>query len=446
MKKLVSIVLALAMLFTLCACQDSGKTSSAGASSTGSPSSGSPSSGNQESSQALSDEPVTIEVAVSGSAQELDIHQEKFDLYVKDHPNVTIKPVDIGSERTQKLMTLIGSGSAPDILYLNEWTYVFANKGVLEPLDGYISAEGYDTSVFPESLLEPLRYQDKLYAFPQEISPYVIYYNKTMFENANVPLPTDDWTQEEFYAAAQALTDPEKKVYGFRHPGNWADQDLNWLSRAGVDFDISGTEQKGLETPEALEALEFLYKMVVEDKLSPNPAELTAMGKSADSVFQNQQVAMQSAGLWLLPQYKAEPMDFEWDVVRCPMWKNQRVKAGVLNWGISADSKHKDAAWDLLKFLCGPQGMRIVAEASMALPASTDQEANQVVLDSKFPENVKAFIDSVPDCDLRDELSVYRTEVNTSLTKTIDEMLIGKRSPEDTQKQLIEDINKILAG
>ena len=34
MKKLVSIVLALAMLFTLCACQDSGKTSSAGASST----------------------------------------------------------------------------------------------------------------------------------------------------------------------------------------------------------------------------------------------------------------------------------------------------------------------------------------------------------------------------------------------------------------------------
>ena len=50
------------------------------------------------------------------------------------------------------------------------------------------------------------------------------------------------------------------------------------------------------------------------------------------------------------------------------------------------------------------------------------------------------------DCDLVDELSVYRTEVNTALGKTIDEMLIGKRSPEETQQELISQINKILAG
>ena len=56
---------------------------------------------------------VTIQVAVSGSAQELDIHQQKFDLYTEEHPNVTIEPVDIGTERFQKLMTLIGSGTAP---------------------------------------------------------------------------------------------------------------------------------------------------------------------------------------------------------------------------------------------------------------------------------------------------------------------------------------------
>ena len=31
-------------------------------------------------------EPVTIQVAVSGSAQELDIHQQKFDLYTEEHP------------------------------------------------------------------------------------------------------------------------------------------------------------------------------------------------------------------------------------------------------------------------------------------------------------------------------------------------------------------------
>lgn len=87
------------------------------------------------------------------------------------------------------------------------------------------------------------------------------------FEAANVPLPTDDWTIDEFYAAAEALTDPAEKVYGYRHPGAWADQVLGWLSRAGVDFDISGKEVKGLDTPEALNALPFCCRNAVMRKI-----------------------------------------------------------------------------------------------------------------------------------------------------------------------------------
>ena len=267
-----------------------------------------------------------------------------------------------------------------------------------------------------------------------------------MFKAAGVELPTDDWTIDDFYAAAKALTDPEKKVYGYRHPGAWADQVLGWFSRAGVEYDISGTEVKGLDTPEALEALQFLYDLVVVDQLSPNPAALTAMGKGADAMFRNQTVAMESAGLWQLPTYKADPLPFEWDVVRMPMDKNQKTKAGILNWGISSTSKNPDAAWDLLKFLVGPEGMRIVAESNMALPGSTDEAANQIVLDSKFPENVQAFVDSVPDVDMTDQLSIYRTEVNTKLQEVVDKMLIGESTPEETQQALITEINAILAG
>lgn len=101
---------------------------------------------------------------------------------------------------------------------------------------------------------------------------------------------------------------------------------------------------------------------------------------------------------------------------------------------------------DLLKFLCGPEGNRIVAESNMALPGSTDKEALQIVLDSKFPSNVKAFVDSVPDCDLKDQLSIYRTEVNTKVQQLVDEMLIGKSTPEETQEKLIKEINAILAN
>ena len=445
MKKVLSLILALVMLSTvLFGCGNSNSS----AADEGSAAEGI---ANSDASAAEAgngdEEPVTIEVAVSGSAQEMEIHQQKFDLYMEEHPNVTIKPVDIGTERFQKLMTLIGSGTAPDIIYINEWCYSLAYRDVLLPLDSYIEADTeFDLADYPESLLVPLRYEDQLYALPQEVSPYVIYYNKDMFEAAGLELPTDDWTMDDFYAAAKALTNPDKNVYGYRHPGAWADQILNWFSLSGVEFDTSGTEVTGLDTPEALSALEFLYNLVVVDKLSPNPAALTAMGKSADAMFRNQSVAMEASGLWTLPTYKADPLSFEWDVVRMPRGETQKVKAGILNWGISADTKNPDAAWDLLKFLAGPEGMRIVAESNMALPASTDEDANQIVLDTHFPENVKAFVDSVPDVDMTDQLSIYRTEVNTKLQELVDKMLIGESTPEETQQALIKEINGILVG
>ena len=155
MKKITSLLLVLALLLTLAACGNTG--GSADQSSGSNEGKTSSTAGNKDSG-----ETVTIQIAVSGSAQELDIHQEKFDGFMKEHPNIKVEPVDIGSERAQKLMTLIGSGTAPDIIYLNEWTYVFANKGALEPLDGYVERDSFDTSVYPESLLTPLRFEDKL--------------------------------------------------------------------------------------------------------------------------------------------------------------------------------------------------------------------------------------------------------------------------------------------
>lgn len=445
MKRFLAMFLAVALLSTLLFGCSSGssQSSSAGGNTESGEASGTSA---EEASSSGNGEPVTIQVAVSGSAQELDIHQQKFDLYTEEHPNVTIEPVDIGTERFQKLMTLIGSGTAPDIIYINEWCYSLAYRDVLMALDSFIEAdEDFDLSYYPESLLVPLRYEDQLYALPQEVSPYVIYYNKDMFEAAGLEMPTDDWTIDEFYEAAKALTDPEKNVYGYRYASG-ADPFLGWLSRAGVDFDTSGTEVQGLDTQEALNALEFLYNLVVVDQISPNPAALTAMGTNADAMFRNQSVAMESMGLWMLPQYKADPLSFEWDVVRMPMDQNQRTKAGILNWGISADTKNPDAAWDLLKFLVGPESMEIVAESNMALPATTDEAANQIVLDTHFPENVQAFVDSVPDVDMTDQLSIYRTEANTKLQELVDKMLIGESTPEETQQALIKEINAILAG
>jgi multiple sugar transport system substrate-binding protein len=391
---------------------------------------------------------VTVKMAVSGSAQEIDIRKKTAELYMKKKPNIKIEWVDIGNERFQKTLTLISSGSAPDILYINEYVFAFAEKGVLEPLDDIIAKDNeFKISDFYESLLEPLRWNGKLYGLPQEVSPFVIYYNKDMFNKAGVPLPADSWTREQFLDAAKKLTNETDKVYGYRHhAGGWYDQSLQWMIQDGVKLYSDDLKSTGFDSPETLKSLNFLRDMVVTEKVSPSPASIQAMGKGFDAMFRNQKVAMEAAGLWMLPQYDADKLPFDWDVVRVPVGAdNQQTKAGVLNWSISKSSKVKEQAWDVLKFFVGEEAMKIVAESRMAMPATKLAQANDILLKSSLPpKNMQAFIDSAPDVNLTDQMSSKRNELFDAVGKELDSMLNGKQTPEETQKKMVEVGKKIL--
>lgn len=390
----------------------------------------------------------TIKIAISGSAQEMEIRKKMGEMYVEENPDVDIEWVDIGSERFQKTMTLISSGSAPDLLYINEYVYAFAEKNVLEPLDEYIANDSeFKLDRFYDNLIEPLKFDGKLYGLPQEVSPFVIYYNKDMFEANGIPLPTDEWTYEEFIDAAKKLTKAEEKVYGYSHKATtWYDQQLLWMIPNGVEIYSEDLKSTKFDSQEMLYSLNLLNDMVVKNKISPDPASIQAMGKGFDALFRNGKVAMEAAGLWMIPTYDADPLPFNWDVVKIPRGtKNQETKAGVLNWSISKDSKNKDIAWDILKFFTSDEAMKLVAESRMALPAVKGEEVNNIILNSgEIPKNIKAFVEAASEVNLTDQLSSRRNEMLDAMGKQLDSMLNGNQSPEDTQKKIVEETNKIL--
>lgn len=441
-KKIISLVLLVLITCGVFAgCSDSNKDS------------GSTSDGNAQGSQDAgkddgkgSGKKTKIQISVSGSVEEMKLRKEIGDLYTEQNPDIEIEWIDIGTDRIQKTMTLISGGQAPDILYVNEKVFALADLGVLEPLDSYIENDSeFDIDQIYPNLLEVLRYDEKLYGIPQEISPFVVYYNKTMFEEKNVPLPTNDWTVDEFYEAAKALTDADNKIYGYRHPANWADQILGWIEREDVEFYKDNGKAIGWDNPNTLNALKFLENMVVKDKLSPDPADAQSMGKGFDAMFRNQKVAMQQAGLWDLPVYLETSLEFEWDIVKVPASLNQSTKAGVLNWCIAADSKNKEIAWDIIKFFTGEQGQAVIAKYNMALPSTKSEVANQIILDSKFPESVATFIDAVEDVDMKDQLSPHREEIQQLIIAEVDLLLLGQQTPEQTQQNIVDKANEILS-
>jgi len=387
---------------------------------------------------------VTIKMAVSGSEQEKKLRYETADLFMKENPTIKIEWVDIGDERRQKTLTLISGGKAPDILYINEWTLPLAERNVLMPLDDTIAKDtSFDISEFYPDVLDAYRLNGKLYGLPQEVSPLVMYYNKNLFDQAGVPYPTDDWTQEDFVQIAKKLTDSKKKKYGYLSE-NWYGHYMGWLNRNGGKLFSDDGKKSGFDTPEALKALELMNKIVVEDHSSPNPAEQEAAGQGSDAQFRNQQVAMISSGMWLLPAFKSEPLNFDWDVVKMPKGETQATTAGVLSWSISKDTKHPEEAWKVLKFFVGHEGMKIVAKYNMALPASNVAEANQMILDSKFPANVKAFVDSAALVNLDNFKHPKTSELDEKITTEIEKMLLHKQSPADAQKKIVEQMNSIM--
>ena len=99
----------------------------------------------------------------------------------------------------------------------------YFKEGYFEPLDSYIEADGLQDA-WADSVMGGLTYDGKVYAAPLTFNSGFIFYNKTMFEENNVPLPTNDWTEEDFIKAAQALTKGEgqDKTWGIDMTSWWA--------------------------------------------------------------------------------------------------------------------------------------------------------------------------------------------------------------------------------
>ena len=90
---------------------------------------------------------------------------------------------------------------------------MFMDNGWLEPLNGYYEGDTeYDIDDFYEASKELTIREDQLYAIPLMTERQVVYYNKELFEEAEITeLPK---TLEEFEETAAKLHDPDRGVSG----------------------------------------------------------------------------------------------------------------------------------------------------------------------------------------------------------------------------------------
>ena len=160
----------------------------------------------------------TITYAIWDTNQEKGM-KEMATAFEKENPtikvNVEVTPWD---QYWTKLDAAATGESLPDVFWMhsNE-AYRYMSNGILLDLTEKTNAIKEN---FPEKILELYSYEDKQYAIPKDIDTIGLWYNKTLFDEAGVAYPNEEWTWETFLEAAEKLTDESKGIYGFTAPNN----------------------------------------------------------------------------------------------------------------------------------------------------------------------------------------------------------------------------------
>jgi multiple sugar transport system substrate-binding protein len=313
--------------------------------------------------------PASIKWGVWGGAGEMKLYEEARDAFRAKYPQIKIDIISTAGfiDFIQKLNTLAAGNQSPDVIMLGgEWVPVYAEQGVLQPLDPFIEkTPDFRKEDYLPAVMEGLSYEGQLWGLPKDVNVNVLYYNKSAFDEAGLDYPNADWTWDDLLAAAQALTKRSggrTERYGFAAPAPWT---FIWQNGGEVfDSDIEPTRVR-IDEPEAVEALAFYYGLSSEYHVSPTPAEVQQTPLT--DLFAAGRLAMFQEGRGPTIPFKSI-RDFEWGIAPLP---HQKVRASILNWAgwcLSSQSKAPEAAWTFIRWLASEEGERIFVGGGNALP------------------------------------------------------------------------------
>jgi multiple sugar transport system substrate-binding protein len=279
------------------------------------------------------------------------------------HPTIHIdyEPSD---NYVQDIENGFAAGTPPDVFYVNsdvapDWIA----RGYLQPLHGFAQKSGFDTSHFFPVLLDGFTGPGgQPYGFPKDWSPLAEYTNDAVLAQAGVAVPT---TWSELRAAAVEIR-AATGVTPICLSADWA-RLLAFVEENGGSMLNDSRTAATIDSPAANGAVDF-YVGLVRDGLAALPSDLG--GGSCGQAIADGRLAIAFEGNWLLPIIKDSGISYSIH----PMPSNVRRGnlAFTVAYGIASSSQHMQAAWTLLSYLTGRDGMHLWINSGVALPSRDD--------------------------------------------------------------------------
>lgn len=351
----------------------------------------------------------------------------------------------------EKVTTQIAGGTEADIMQINwPWLPLFSING-----DGFADLstlkDQIDLTQWTGEELAAGSMNGKLNGLPVSTTGRVFMFNKTAFDKAGVPLPTN-W--DELFAAAKTLKEKSgPDVYPMNAVRETAVLLISLYATQKTGKDLVDPEGKQVAWTEAeLAAAIDFYGRMVEEGVVVSQKDTAAEGNL--NLFENPKWAdgrIAGSYEWDSTYSKfADPLQEGQVLQAVPMLKNaDAVTDGVYRkpsmvFAISKRSENPEAAAQILNCLLNePEGIAALG-TSRGLPAS--KVAAKSLVDGGKIEPELASANAIIMAGTGPVVSPLNEhpEVRGVFTDTLEEYAYGQIDSTEAAQRIIEDVNKVL--
>lgn len=351
--------------------------------------------------------------------------------FTEQHPNITIEFQNVPAEQaTQKLVAQIAGGNPPDSAFVDASTVAsFASRGAVVNLDGYLEhSEVVDIDDYVDAFRTFTTYEDSTYGLPFDGESTGLFYRTDLFEAAGIEEPPTTW--EEFERAAAALTQPEKKQYGYAlFAPESAFYWYPWLWQAGGELLSEDGQEVLFASPEAKRSAEFYVGLT---RYAP-PDYLNSNSYDGRMAFANGQVGMYMAGAWFAGVLTDEFPEIEGKWAAAPLPEGEAGCATTIAGDalvVFDGADQKDAAWQWIEFLSEPDNM---ARWTFDSPAGTLLPPRESLLESPELLEKKPILEGFADameCGVSNVIAHPKwPEIETALNEQLGRAMYGEIDP-----------------
>jgi len=327
------------------------------------------------------------------------------------------------------------------VLFDDIWPSEMAKHGFLMDVTGRIPAE--DNAKVFDGAWTTVEADGKRYGMPWILDTKYLFYNKDMLTKAGIAHPPKTW--DELAADAKIIKD--KGIVKYPIVWSWAQAEAVICDYATLVDAYGGKFFDGgkpvIDQGGALDAIKYMDQTVKDGITNPNSKEY--LEEDVRKVFSNGDAAFALNWTYMYNMAndpKQSKVAGQVDVVPAPgvPGKNDfSAVNGSMGLGIASNSSHPDEAWKFITFLTSQPVQNQYAKLSLPIwKSSYDDPAVQKGQESL----VAAAKHSINAMFARPATPSYQ-ELSTILQKAIQEVVIGKSTPEDAMAAASKQIARL---